>query len=182
MHKGFSISRAVAVDAICVISGFLAGISAINLLPGSLDPTAAARSVLHALQTPIAAPHTIVNRDRKGDRLDLVPFSERFSAIQAGSAERATAVPHRDMSGRVLFWIDPASSTMIVPKGVVLAESTRRESVEPQPAVKPVPDSNGPPASSKVIGCEPLASRLVDPSLAQLARRCMAQLASPTVE
>lgn len=177
MHKG-SLPRAVAVDALCIIAGFVAGIATIDLLPSSLDPTAALQSSFYALQASFHGSGPVIDRARKGDRLDLLPLADRFTGIGFAPPKQIERVPHRDLSGRTMFWIDPAANTMIVPKGLI-SESAGSEAVKPRPAPKSRDRGEEPPPK---IGCEPLASPIVDPVLARLAGRCLAQLGFPTVD
>jgi hypothetical protein len=172
--KRSSEHRAVAVDAVCVLGGFLAGIAAISLLSDSFDPAAAGHSFVAGLHVRGDAPH--VNRGPKADRVDIAGFSERFAFTPSNGAASTTALPHSDASGRVLFWIDAENKTTIVPKNLGAPNSTAEH------AAKPISGANGPPASAKTLGCEPLASSLTDPLLARFARRCMAQLPSPIFE
>jgi hypothetical protein len=172
MHKG-TMPRAVAVDALCIIAGFLAAIAATALLPSSLDPAAATRSWLQAIKANLGSSSALVNRARKGDRLDVLPFSERLAGAPGSGA---SSLPHRDPSGRVLFWIDPATNTTIVPKGVPFGAG-ERGAAEPAPAAKP-PAPKELPAPSKIGGCEPVASPLADPIVLRFLGRCMAQLES----
>src|SRR5262249_54504017 len=137
-----------------------------------------------ALVTPSFAPanparhRETVNRVAKGDR--LAPSSprrqeERTIATVEVVGVHDTAIVYRDRDGNVLFQTDPLNNVTIVSKGFVLPQLTVREAPNSKPAPVVVPrELEVTPVMP--IGCEPVASPIVEPQLAHTLGRCISRL------
>lgn len=170
MRKHLSISWVLASDVACIIGGVLAGAVAIHLLQSAPLPNATG-SLWQVVQPSFEG----VNCAGKADRGDLIPFAERFGAVFGAAAHETPASPD-EHSGRVQLQVDPAANTTTVPKGAVSSEyrpGSAGKSAEKPQGVRPEP------SPLKAIGCEPLASPLVDPRLARFAGRCLALVSPP---
>jgi len=119
--------------------------------------------------------HQSVNRAHKGDRLALPPNyhqTKRTVATVEVVGVHDTAIVYRDRDGEVLFRTDPVSNVTVISKGFVVPQLTLRDSPQskPRPMVAPH-DRNAAPAIP--VGCEPIASPIVEPGLAHIVGRCL---------
>jgi hypothetical protein len=151
--------------------GGLAAVTAWALVAPSSDP---------AVNAP-GDTGTQVNRADKADRL-IPPRLHRDTPAAVATVEvigvRDAAIVYRDRSGRILFQTDPVSNVTVVSKGFALPQLTVRDTSHSTPvpieAPRELPAApTTPPAIP--IGCEPLASPIVQPHLARLAGRCLSQ-------
>jgi hypothetical protein len=123
------------------------------------------------------ADHQSVNRTAKGDRLALPPTYHQAKR-PVGTVEvigvHDTAIVYRDRDGEVLFRTDPVSNVTVISKGFVVPQLTLRDSPQskPRPMVTPPHDNAAAPAAIPV-GCEPVASPIVQPGLAHIVGRCL---------
>jgi hypothetical protein len=173
MRKKLCISWVIASDAACIIAGFIAGAVVIQLLQTASYPGAMSR-LFPTLQVNFADSGGEVNRARKGDRLDRIQFGDRFGELFWAAPGDRTPLLLGDHSGRVLFWLSPGVNTTIVPKGVISFDRLGQPGLGPRPES---PDKRKQQLiPTKIVGCEPVASSLVEPDLARFAGRCVAQL------
>jgi len=127
-------------------------------------------------QTGLArADHQSVNRTTKGDRLALPPNSQqpkRSVATVEVIGVHDAAIVYRDRDGQVLFRTDPVSNVTVITKGFVAPQLTLRDTPQskPAPMVTPHQDRNAAPIP---VGCEPVASPIVEPGLARVVGRCV---------
>ena len=121
-----------------------------------------------------------VNRANKADRLVAPPLNRGAPAavatVEVIGVSDATIV-YRDRDGRILFQTDPLSNVTVVSKGFALPQLTVRETSHSTPV--PIEAPHQPPAMPAApaipIGCEPLASPIVQPHLSRVAGRCVSQ-------
>jgi hypothetical protein len=165
MRRTISMRCMIASDAACIVGGFVAAVLVVYLLQNMNAVGRLPETSVQWQETPT------VNRAGKSDRVRL-SFEDRFGREfwiareepSSGSGDSA-ALPGRT---------PPAGNTTIVPKGLVISGEpakainapTREVPGTPKPAPSPV----------KAVGCEPLASPLVEPELARFAGRCLTEL------
>lgn len=155
--------------------------------------------------SPARATAAAVNRTQKSDRAAIATAARdqarTITTVEVVGLRDATIV-YRDRDGHVLYQTDPLSNVTVVSKGVVLPEITVRETttstVRPvatevrstgrQPEARPTASSRDPqpqpaaiPAASekrKPIpeGCDPAASPIAAPQMAQILSKCMVSL------
>ncbi len=82
------------------------------------------------------------------------------------------AIVYRDRDGRVLFQTDPLSNVTVISKGFVLPQVTVRETPQSTPAPIVAPH-NIDAAPAVPVGCDPVASPIVEPALARVTGRCL---------
>ncbi len=147
--------------------GGAAAVVAWALVAPSLNP---------AVQTGLTpADHQSVNRAAKGDRLALPPNyrqTKRPVATVEVIGVHDAAIVYRDRDGQVLFRTDPVSNVTVISKGFVVPQLTLRDTPQsnPTPIVAPH-DRDATPAIP--VGCEPVASPIVEPGLARIVGRCL---------
>jgi len=155
--------------------GGLAAVTAWALVAPSSDPVANAPGV--------GDTRAQVNRADKSDRL-VPPRLHRGAPAAVATVEvigvSDTAIVYRDRDGRILFRTDPVSNVTVVSKGFALPQLTVRETSHSAPVPIEAPRGEAPrepPAAPAAIpiGCEPLASPIVQPHLSRLAGRCVSQ-------
>jgi hypothetical protein len=129
------------------------------------------------VQTSLTQPdHQSVNRAAKGDRLAL-PANYRQAARPVATVEvigvHDAAIVYRDRDGQELFRTDPVSNVTVVSKGFVAPQLTLRDTPQskPTPLVTPHQERGATPAIP--VGCEPVASPIVQPGLASIVGRCL---------
>jgi hypothetical protein len=120
--------------------------------------------------------HQSVNRTAKGDRLALPPNyrqAKRPVATVEVIGVHDAAIVYRDRDGEVLFRTDPVSNVTVISKGFVVPQLTLRDTPQskPTPMVAPHHDHGATPAM--LVGCEPVASPIVQPGLARIVGRCL---------
>ena len=172
MRKHLSISWVLASDTACFIGGLLAGAVAIHLLQSAPLPNATG-SLWQVVQPSFDA----VNRAGKADRGDLIPFAERFGAVFGAAAHETGLASPDEHSGRVLLQVDPAANTTTVHKSGISSgrpPGSIGESAEKPQGARPEP------SLLKAVGCESVASPLVEPRLARFVGRCLTQVSPPT--
>jgi hypothetical protein len=122
--------------------------------------------------------HERVNRAVKADRLAPPrPYlgDDHTVATVEVVGVHAAAIVYRDRSGRVVFTTDRVSNVTVVSKGLVLPQLTVRDTPHSTPAPIEVPhDLDAAPAMP--IGCDPVASPIVQPQLSRLTGRCLSRL------
>jgi hypothetical protein len=107
----------------------------------------------------IAAPRTNIGSDRKVVTVEVVGVQD-------------AAIVYRDRDGRVLFQTDPLANVTVISKGFVLPQVTVRETPRSTPAPILLPhDLEAAPAIP--VGCDPVASPIVEPALARVIGRCL---------
>jgi len=107
----------------------------------------------------IAAPRTDIGSDRKVVTIEVVGVQD-------------AAIVYRDRDDRVLFQTDPLTNVTVISKGFVLPQVTVRETSRSTPAPILVPHNlNTAPAIP--VGCDPVASPIVEPALARVIGRCL---------
>ena len=148
--------------------GGLAAVTAWALVGPSFDP-ATTGSIA-------GATHQQVNRIVKGDR--LAPprpnlGSDRAVATVEVIGVHDAAIVYRDRDGRVLFQTEPLSNVTVISKGFVLPQVTVRETPQSTPAPSIVPPHNIDAAPAVPVGCDPVASPIVEPALARVTGRCL---------
>ena len=79
---------------------------------------------------------------------------------------------YRDRDGRVLFQTDPLTNVTVISKGFVLPQVIVREMPRSTPAPILVPH-NLDAAPAIPVGCDPVASPIVEPALARVIGRCL---------
>ena len=130
-----------------------------------------------AVKTGLAhADHENVNRTAKGDRLALPPdyrHPKRTVATVEVIGVHNAAIVYRDRSGHLLFRTDPLSNVTVISKGFLAPQLTLRDTPQskPTPMVAPRHDRDATPAIP--IGCEPVASPIVQPALGRIVGRCL---------
>ena len=180
MRKHLSISWVLASDAACFIGGLLAGAVAIHLLQSAPLPNA-----MGSLWQVVQPSFDAVNRAGKADRGDLIPFAVRVHRALTADALRWLVGPrlHKrfgmwlNVLARILLQVDPAANTTTVPKGEVSSgrpPGSIGESAEKPQGARPEP------SLLKAVGCESVASPLVEPRLARFVGRCLTLLSPPT--
>jgi hypothetical protein len=148
--------------------GGAAAVAAMALVAPSFNP------IVHAGLA--QADHQSVNRARKGDRLPLPPnhhqATRSVATVEVVGVHDA-AIVYRDRDGLVLFRTDPVSNVTVIAKGFVVPQLTLRDSPQskPRPMVAPHHDRDAAPTIP--IGCEPVASPIVQPALAHIVGRCL---------
>lgn len=176
-------------------SAFVA--AALVSLPG--DFGLSAKAGISAAQATAAS----VNRTQKSDRSAIPTARGETRTITTVEVVglRDAAIVYRDRDGRVLYQTDPLTNVTMVSKGVVLPEITVRETasstvrsiateVRPQTVQRP---ENRPTASSRdqqpapqpaslpekrkpiPEGCDPAASPIAAPQMAQILSKCMVE-------
>jgi hypothetical protein len=115
-----------------------------------------------------------VNRVVKADRLPTprATGGDRAVATVEVIGVRDAAIVYRDRDGRVLFQTEPLTNVTVISKGVVLPQVTVRETPRSRPAPVVVP-RNLDAAPVMPIGCDPIASPIVEPALARMTGRCL---------
>ena len=107
----------------------------------------------------IAAPRTDIGSDRKVVTVEVVGVQD-------------AAIVYRDRDGRVLFQTDPLANVTVISKAFVLPQVTVRETPRSTPA--PVLMPHNPEAAPAIpVGCDPVASPIVEPALARVIGRCL---------
>jgi len=107
----------------------------------------------------IAAPRTDIGSDRKVVTIEVVGVQD-------------AAIVYRDRDDRVLFQTDPLTNVTVISKGFVLPQVTVRETSRSTPAPILAPHNlNTAPAIP--VGCDPVASPIVEPALARVIGRCL---------
>ena len=107
----------------------------------------------------IAAPRTDIGSDRKVVTIEVVGVQD-------------AAIVYRDRDDRVLFQTDPLTNVTVISKGFVLPQVTVRETSRSTPAPILAPHNlNTAPAIP--VGCDPVASPIVEPALARVISRCL---------
>lgn len=146
--------------------GGLAAVSAWALVAPSFDQAAKANVA--------ASNHEQVIRGTKGDRI-AAPRSTfggaRVTTVEVVGVQDATIV-YRDRDGRVLFQTDPVSNVTVISKGFVLPQLTVRETPQSKPSPVMVPQ-NREATPAIPVGCDPIASPIVEPELARMTGRCL---------
>ncbi len=116
-----------------------------------------------------------VNRVMKADRMAApraaIGSSRAVSTVEVVGVHDA-AIVYRDRDGRVLFQTDPLSNVTVISKGFVLPQLTVRETPRSTPAPIVVPH-NLDAAPAIPVGCDPVASPIVEPALARVTGRCL---------
>ena len=79
---------------------------------------------------------------------------------------------YRDRDGRVLFQTDPLTNVTVISKGFVLPQVIVREMPRSTPAPILVPH-NLDAAPAIPLGCDSVASPIVEPALARVIGRCL---------
>jgi hypothetical protein len=130
---------------------------------------------------------TIVNRDRKGDRLAAArPRHNPVITSVEVVGLRDAAIVYRDRDGRVLYQTDPLSNATVVARDVVLPDVTIRS--DAQSGVRPVPVESPPliPSQAKErdkpkipVGCDPAFSPLSSAAKSNFSARCLADRGAP---
>ncbi len=153
--------------------------------------------------SPPQATAASINRSQKSDR-SAIATTAQDQARTITTVEvvglRDAAIVYRDREGRVLYQTDPLTNVTMISKGVVLPEITVRETASS--AVRPVATQvqpttvrteNRPTASSsrdpqpqpaslpekrKPIpeGCDPAASPIAAPQIAQILSKCIVEI------
>jgi len=148
--------------------GGAAAVAAWALVAPSIDPVQ---------QTGLSqTDHQSVNRAAKGDRLALPPSSRQtkrpVAAVEVIGVHDA-AIVYRDRDGEVLFRTDPVSNVTVISKGFMVPQLTVRDTPQsrPTPMVAPHQDHDAAPVIP--VGCEPVASPIVQPGLARVVGRCL---------
>jgi hypothetical protein len=115
-----------------------------------------------------------VNRVTKSDRLPVpraTAGDRTVSTVEVIGVHNA-AIVYRDRDGRVLFQTEPLTNVTVISKGVVLPQVTVRETTRSTPAPVVVPRKlEATPAIP--VGCDPVASPIVEPELARVTGRCL---------
>jgi len=146
--------------------GGLAAITAWALVAPSFDQASKAN---------IAADnHERVVRVMKGDRIATPRATVgggRVATVEVVGVQDATIV-YRDRDGRVLFQTDPLSNVTVISKGFLLPQLTVRETPQSTPSPVMVPH-NLDAAPAMPVGCDPVASPIVEPELARVTGRCL---------
>jgi hypothetical protein len=115
-----------------------------------------------------------VNRVTKSDRVAAprATFGDRTVSTVEVIGVHDAAIVYRDRDGRVLFQTEPLTNVTVISKGVVLPQVTVRETTRstPAPVVVPSKLEAVPPIP---VGCDPVASPIVEPELARVTGRCL---------
>jgi hypothetical protein len=145
--------------------GGLAAITAWALVAPNFDQAARAS---------LADNHQTIVRAMKGDRTATPRATVgggRVATVEVVGVQDA-AIVYRDRDGRVLFQTDPLSNVTVISKGFVLPQLTVRETPQSKPAPVMVPNKiEATPAIP--VGCDPIASPIVEPELARMTGRCL---------
>jgi hypothetical protein len=157
MGKRQARRRTALTGAAYAIAGFLLGALTISLL------LPLASHVVPTSEGPASV--QLVNRAGKSGRLDAVSFNDRFAGPDFA--------PSRQLSDPEPLPSDSASNTTIVPKGAIRSSEVEPNALRREGEQAP---TNRPPIMPRLVGCEPLASPIVDPVLARLSGRCVASL------
>jgi hypothetical protein len=148
--------------------GGLAAVTAWALVAPSVDQLTKASLAADA--------HEQVNRVVKADRIAAPRTSadgtRAVVTVEVVGVHNA-AIVYRDRDGRVLFQTDPLSNITAISKGFVLPQVTVRETPRSTPAPIMVPPHNIDAAPAMPVGCDPVASPIVEPALARLTGRCL---------
>jgi hypothetical protein len=160
-----------------VTSSLLGGLAAVTawalVAPSSDFPTSTSAT---------GDTQTQVNRSAKGDRL-VPPRLHRGEPDTVATVEvigvRDAAIVYRNRDGRILFQTDPLSNVTVISKGFVLPQLTVRETTRSTPVPIEAPRERAPSPPAIPIGCEPLASPIVQPHLAAIVGRCLSQADQP---
>jgi hypothetical protein len=115
-----------------------------------------------------------VNRVVKTDRMPTprATGGDRAVATVEMIGVRDAAIVYRDRDGRVLFQTEPLTNVTVISKGVVLPQVTVRETPRSTPAPIVMPRNlDAMPAIP--VGCDPIASPIVEPALARMTGRCL---------
>jgi len=115
-----------------------------------------------------------VNRVTKSDRLATprAAASDRTVSTVEVIGVHDAAIVYRDRDGRVLFQTEPLTNVTVISKGVVLPQVTVRETPRSTPAPVVVPSKLN--ATQPIpVGCDPVASPIVEPELARVTGRCL---------
>jgi hypothetical protein len=146
--------------------GGLAAITAWALVAPGFDQASKANTA--------ANNHEQVVRVMKGDRVATpraTTGGARVATVEVVGVQDA-AIVYRDRDGRVLFQTDPLSNVTVISKGFVLPQLTVRETPQSTPAPVMVPHNVGAQPAIPV-GCDPVASPIVEPELARVTGRCL---------
>ena len=153
-----------------ITSSLVGGVAAVvawALVAPAVDPST---------QTGAApAAHQSVNRATKGDRLAL-PANYHQTTRAVATVEvigvHDAAIVYRDRDGEVLFRTDPVSNVTVISKGFVVPQLTLRDTPQSKPVPMVAPTRDASPVKIPV-GCEPVASPIVEPGLASIVGRCV---------
>jgi hypothetical protein len=169
MRKTVSMRCMIASDAACIIGGFIAAVLVIQLIQFAGQPARLDGS----RETLAGGPDTAtVSRAVKSDRVGVPSFDDRFGGRYWTVHESGAANVDDDRFGRVLW---PGLATP-APQWPDPTDQLRK----PEPANSHSNGSPKPqPAPSRMIGCDPVASPLVEPDLARFSGRCFAGLPVP---
>jgi hypothetical protein len=117
-----------------------------------------------------------VNRATKGDRLALPPSyhqTTRSVATVEVIGVHDAAIVYRDRDGEVLFRTDPVSNVTVISKGFVVPQLTLRDTPQSKPVPMVAPAARDASPAKIPVGCEPVASPIVEPGLAGIVGRCV---------
>jgi hypothetical protein len=122
------------------------------------------------------ADHQSVNRTAKGDRLALPPDYRQAKrpvrTVEVIGVHDA-AIVYRDRDGQVLFRTDPVSNVTVISRGFVVPQLTLRDTPQSQPTPMVAPHDRDASPAAMLVGCEPVASPIVEPGLARIVGRCL---------
>ena len=149
-----------------ITSGLFSGLAAVTawaLVAQPFDTTKAN----------IGANHEHANRVVKADRIAAPRnnIGSNRKVVTGDVGVQDAAILYRDRDGRVLFQTDPLTNVTVISK-VVLPQVTVHEMPRSTPASILVPHTFD-AAPAIPVGCDPVASPIVEPALARVIGRCL---------
>lgn len=161
------------------LGGLIAGFMAAHVLQLRHDLAAANYTLLPSSRPGVNNAGSVVDRTRKSDRLDVIGLRERLDVIFVGRVGTGASAISPDQSRPALSWTHPATNMLTVPKGTASSRTGGPPKVDKSPPRKSLDMDQTPVPSPRHAACEPVASPIADPLLAQFSGRCVARLPAP---